>query len=237
MEIILSIAIPYVALISVLYLVHEREKYYKNNYVEKQKEEPLPKLMTQEEINEIDDTINLDQFMKTVYKIYKDYEQAKQHFDYDKLELLLGHDLKMIQLEKLHEYERLNRQIIYKNFSACGGGIYHIYKYGPIEKIDILLNVRRTAYLINRSSKFCIEGDRDTIKRVTYHITLERTMNGYPSNCPSCGASLDIDDNSKCTYCGSFISNTLGDYKMIFKEELRIADDPRMHYDLDATDM
>ena len=66
MEIILSIAIPYVALISVLYLVHEREKYYKNNYVEKQKEEPLPKLMTQEEINEIDDTINLDQFIRKI---------------------------------------------------------------------------------------------------------------------------------------------------------------------------
>lgn len=225
MPAVISMIVIMVLYFGVIYLgvILEKARTIRKNAKDdfRKVEEPLPYIMTQEEVSAIDDSIEIDKFMKDVFRIYKEYEEAKQHFEYDKLELLLGHDLKVLSIEKIQELEKNNQQVMYKNITSCGGGITHIYKYGPIEKIDVLLNVNRICYFINRKNKNLIAGDREQSYRVTYRLTFEKTMNGYPSNCPSCGASLNINEEAKCVFCGSFISNTYGDYKLIFKETIR----------------
>lgn len=181
--------------------------------------EPLPHLMTQEEVNQIDDSIRLDKFMKDVYNIYKEYEESKQYRDYDKMQLLLGHDLKILTIEKTQELEVKDLRVIYQGITCRGGGISHIYKYGPVEKIDVILNVNRVCYTVNKHNVI-VDGD-EIPEAITYRLTFEKTKNGYPSNCPQCGASLEMNDECKCVFCDSFISNTYGDYKLIFKETLR----------------
>lgn len=216
-------------LIVILYILFPPFAIKYNNYRKKRileqygrdNVEPLPHLYTQEEVNEIDDSINIEKFMKDVYHIYKEYEESKQYRDYDKMQLLLGHDLKVLTIEKTQQLERLDQRVIYKGITCRGGGICHIYKYGPVEKIDVILNINRVCYTVNKHNTI-IDGDENP-EEITYRLTFEKTKNGYPSNCPQCGASLEMNDECKCVFCDSFISNTYGDYKLIFKETLRRA--------------
>ena len=182
----------------------------------------LPILMTEKEIKKIDSKLDVDKFMKDVYKIFCDYENAIQNYDYDVLESILGHDLKVLKIEQVQELEEKGIQKITKNIVNLGGGIYHIYKYGPIEKIDVLLIVHRTTYFVDKKSKNVISGCENCTERVSYHLTFESTLNGVPSNCPNCGGEIDSDEKSKCKFCNTIIKNTYGDFNMIFKETLRI---------------
>ena len=179
------------------------------------------KLMTQEEINQIDPSISAVELMPKVFDLFVDVQKAWTNFDYDKLRSLLGDELFNNYKMQLETLELEMGKNIMDNFTFIDGGILSITKNELTEEVRVKLHIQMTDYVINTATNEVKHGDPNKVMDNNYVITLERSIREEIHNCPNCGGELKDNASQKCPYCDAILVKGSKDFVMVKKENVR----------------
>ena len=91
---------------------------------------------------------------------------------------------------------------------------------GNQDHIIVEVRTRITDFTLDDKTGKLISGDQKASKFMTYEYDLARAKgiitqadgNVKRTNCPSCGAPLDINASARCEYCGSVITSDAFDW-------------------------
>ena len=100
--------------------------------------------------------------------------------------------------------------------------LFEFIQDGSRDVLTILLNSKMIDYIVNENTGKIVKGSNTNLKTNTYKLTFVRTSGvktkvGTTSvnvtNCPNCGAPVEITSAGKCSYCGSII--TTGNFNWV----------------------
>ena len=191
--------------------------HYKNNALNQRNKENNNEL-TDDEINKIDSTINKQKLYHQCFKLYKDIQIAWMNFDYDSLKKYTTDELYHMYESQLKVLDAKHQQNIMSDIEFVSAKIINITIDNGVEKVKLYLNTITRDYVIN-DKKEVIRGNDKIRNSMEYIITLNRNIEKQNiTNCPSCGAKIDIVAGGKCPYCDSVIVNNNNEFVMSKKE-------------------
>ncbi len=126
--------------------------------------------------------------------------------------------------EKCRKYKDNKELQCYDELNV--GDIHIIDRYDDVDynyiEVDILS--RYMDYVIDSETLKYKRGINDHRVSINHHLLFRKkkssSMRGELVKCPNCGASLDINYNGKCTYCGTVTSVEKFDYVLISIDNL-----------------
>ena len=178
-------------------------------------------IMTQDRVDKIDPSINIEKTLKEVFDLFTKVQDAWSEFKYDELRKYLSDELfnnYKMQLETLELEDGKNVMGDYKYIS---GGIISIDKKKDLEELRVKLHVEMKDYVINTKTNKVTHGEKNGIMDNTYIITLERSLNNEITNCPDCGAEIKDQASQKCEYCDAILVKGPGKFVMVKKETIK----------------
>lgn len=115
---------------------------------------------------------------------------------------------------KIQFYDELNiSNATIKNFEIVDDKIV-IYVSVIIKYLD---------YIMSDDDKLISGNNRDRVTK-EYVLKFEKLIDheelGIARKCPGCGANMDINNNGKCEYCGTFFDLYKKDYILVSYEQI-----------------
>ena len=120
----------------------------------------IPNDKTQDEVNEVDPSININELVQYTYNLFVDVQKAWTDFDYDKLRELLSDELFNNYKMQLDTLSLENGKNIMDNFEFVNGSIVAIAKTDLTERVSIKLHVRMKDYVINTITNKVTHGNK-----------------------------------------------------------------------------
>jgi hypothetical protein len=179
------------------------------------------RLMTQDEVNAIDSSINIDEFMKQSFDLFVKIQEAWENFKYDELRDLLSDELFNNYKMQLETLELESGKNIMDDYTYVDGGIISINKTDLTEEVKIKLHVRMKDYVIDTTDNSVRHGDPAKIMDNNYIITLERSIRSEITNCPNCGGELKDTASQVCPYCDAVLVKGSKEFVMVKKENVK----------------
>lgn len=174
--------------------------------------------LSDEEINKIDSTINKEELYKKCFGLYNDIQIAWMNFDYDNLKKYTTDELFHMYESQLKVLSAKHQKNIMSDIEFVSAKIIDINIDNGVEKVKLYLNTITRDYVVNEQNQV-VRGNDKIKNNMEYIITLNRnTSKESISNCPSCGAKIDIITGGKCPYCDSIIVNNNNEFVMSKKE-------------------
>lgn len=110
---------------------------------------------------------------------------------------------------KVEEDKANNRIQLYDELNVFNVSILEIKEFDDCFTIDVNLTSRALEYYINRETRQYMSGNNQSRVEKPNHIVFRKKKDAKRFNgvqkCPSCGASMDINENGKCKFCGMII--------------------------------
>ena len=178
------------------------------------------KKLTQEEINNIDSSINVEEIKKNTFDLYKNVQIAWMEFDYDKLREYLSDELYNNYKMQLETLKLKNGKNIMENITFHSADITDIRKTENLETITVMLTISMKDYVVDKNNAV-IRGNKFATTTITYLITLERSLQKEVTTCPNCGANLENNASTTCPYCDSVIVKNTSKFIMTKKENIK----------------
>lgn len=177
-----------------------------NNYID----------IDQSKINEIDPNINIEEFKKKAFNIYKDIQEAWMNFDTDKIRELTTDEIYNMYSSQLETLKLKNQKNIMKNIEYVDAKIIDITSVNGVITINVYLRVKVLDYVKNVKTNKTVRGRDNARLDIEYNLTFikSETDNKKIENCPNCGAPVDIVSSATCPYCDSKLVKTASDYVM-----------------------
>lgn len=145
-------------------------------------------------------------YIMLLHAISKENISMVDHFLDDKL---TDKYKKIIENNKKNNVKQVFRQLNITNLKI----VEENDKFVTLEGIT-----RYIGYKVNRQNNKYVSGDNLT--RITKTIILKFRKNDinnkYVFNCPYCGAGLNINDSSICSYCGMAVDERFSPYVLCF---------------------
>ena len=168
------------------------------------------------ELLKIDPTFNEGMFITKVNNIFvmlhtsimTDNLERVKHFLSDEVYLKYEDILKDLNARNVRQmYDELNvKETHIKNIEINDDCV--------IIKVDI--TSRYMDYLVNKDSGKFISGYNDHRIEKINHLELTKKRNtsnyGMAKKCPGCGANIDVNNNGKCSYCGTIFNTEKYDW-------------------------
>ena len=112
-----------------------------------------------------------------------------------------------------------NEQNIMNSFEFQGGYIDSFIGSNNYYKFDVVLKVKCKDYLIDKSTKQVLRGNKNKINYYIYKLTFIKSL-GRPNNCPNCGSEIPSGGGVYCPSCGSKVIVNNGNMVMTDKKML-----------------
>lgn len=195
--------------------------YIKNNKeLKKIMEKEKCKKLSNKEIKNIDENLDVNKFNEMSFQMYKTIQSAWMNFDLATIRNLVSDEIYNMYSMQLETLKVKNQQNIMNKISCIKSYISEILIENNIETVKSILKVTCYDYIINNNGKV-IRGNKYKKNIYTYKITFERNLyNKNITNCPNCGKKININSSGKCNYCNSTIINKENNWIMTKKEML-----------------
>ena len=160
-----------------------------------------------DELVELDSSFNQGMFITKVNNIFVMLHTAIMMDDLNRVRHFINDDLEKHYEEVLKKLNDKNARQMYDELNVKTTEVKDIIIEGEkaIIKVDIVS--RYMDYLIDKNTGEFISGNRDRRVEKINHLTFEKNIsahyNGIVRKCSSCGASIDVNANGRCPYCGN----------------------------------
>ena len=179
------------------------------------------KLLTQEEVDQIDPSIKIDELMPQVFDLFVNVQKAWTDFKYDDLRNYLSDELFNNYKMQLETLELEMGKNIMDDFKYIDGGVVSVKKNDLTEEVIVKLHISMHDYVINTTDNSVKHGDPNKTMDINYMITLERSIREEIHNCPNCGGELKDKASQKCPYCDAVLVKGSKDFIMTKKTNMQ----------------
>lgn len=180
----------------------------------------LPQRLSDDQIHQVDPSLNIEEFKAKVYMIYLDIQYAWMNFNYDRLRELTTDELYNMYSMQLDTLSIKGEKNVMKDFIVTDSYISNIYIQNNIETVEFILKVAFYDYVVN-SNNVIVRGTDEQKLELTYKLTLVKVVGPNDNNyCPNCGAKLEDKASTVCPYCNSVIVSDNYTWVMSKKESL-----------------
>ena len=173
-------------------------------------------------IKSVDQDFSREEFLSWARDVFVKLQYAWSDRDLDIIRCFETPQLFEHHREQIQNY--INNKQINKleKVSINWTKLFEFNQDGSRDVLTILLNSKMIDYIINENNGKIIKGSNTEFKTNTYKLTFVRTSGvktkvGTTSvnvtNCPNCGAPVEITSAGKCSYCGSVI--TTGNFNWV----------------------
>ena len=160
-------------------------------------------------------------FVLHAFAIYQKIQIAWMHFDYETIKKYTTNELYNMYVSQLNTLKLRNQKNIMKKIKFYGGRIIDYKKeQGEFETITMQLQVTCKDYLIDQATKKVVRGSKSATMHYTYELTFIRRKETEMKRCPNCGAPVEGNMTSQCSYCNSVIVHKKFDWVLSKKEML-----------------
>ena len=176
------------------------------------------------ELLEIDSAFNENMFISKVNNIFVMLHSAIMMDDMNRVRHFISTELENKYDNILNDLNSKNLRQMYDELNVKSTNIESVNITNDKIIINVLLVVRYMDYLVNKDTLEYVSGINDRRIEKRYHLVLEKTIgNNYNSiirKCPSCGASIDINNSGECKYCHSIFNTEKYDYVLTSINEI-----------------
>ena len=176
--------------------------------------------MKEEEIKEIDSSLDKKEVIDYTYKLFVDVQESWMNFDYDRLRELLSDELFNSYKMQLETLSLQNGKNVMKDFEFVDGEIIKVKIEYDMEEVIVKLHIRMKDYVINTTNNKVTHGNENYTMDITYLITLERSTDEKENSCINCGAPITDAASQVCPFCDSVIVRGSKDFVMAKKENI-----------------
>ncbi len=175
-----------------------------------------------EEIAKYDKDFSEGTFLTKVDHIFIMILDAIMENDMSNVKHFLNEDIYLKYEELIKEYSSKGYTRIFDEMNVKST---HISGYNVNEEninVDIILTSRYMDYFLDSNGEY-VSGENTKRIEKNHYITFTKKINAEKYNeirrCPGCGASIDINNNGRCKYCGTTFNAKDYDY-IITKMEI-----------------
>ena len=177
--------------------------------------------LSEDYIHSVDPALDIAEFKREVFRIYKDVQIAWMNFDYEALRNLVTDEMYNMYKSQLETLKLKGQKNVMSDFSLIDVKITNITKENGLININAYLNIRMKDYVINESTKEVVRGTDKRFMNIAYNITFIKKEEAKTiENCPNCGAHIDVVSSTKCPYCDTTIVVDSNKYVMSKKTSL-----------------
>ena len=170
-----------------------------------------------ENLKKIDPSFNEGMFITKVNNIFVMLLSAIMMDDLDRVRHYLSDELEEKYDLLLKDLNEKNVRQMYDELNVKNTFIKNIEINDNYVIIDVDIVSRYMDYLVDKASNTFISGINDHRIEKINHLKLMKSLNSkefsISRKCNGCGASIDINNNGKCSYCGTIFK--LEDYDWI----------------------
>ena len=188
--------------------------------LDKKQKAYLENPMTEEEIKEIDSSLDKKEVIDYTYKLFVDVQESWMNFNYDRLRELLSDELFNNYKMQLETLSLQNGKNVMKDFKFVDGEIIKVKIEYNMEEVIVKLHIRMKDYVINTTNNKVTHGNENYTMDITYLITLERSTDEKENSCINCGAPITDAASQVCPFCDSVIVRGSKDFVMAKKENI-----------------
>lgn len=160
------------------------------------------------------------QFKAKVDNIFIQLYTAVMKQDLQKVKHFLSDEVYEKYNEKIKLLQNSNQIQIYDELNVSNTNIIDILEDDEKFEIEVSLLTKYLDYLITKDTRKYISGDRNNRVEKRVRLKFSKIKNakqlGIARKCPGCGATMDINKNGVCEYCGSVF--ILKEYDWILEE-------------------
>lgn len=177
--------------------------------------------MSIDNILKVDPNLNVEEFKKTAFNIYKEIQDAWMNFDYEKLRKYTTDEIYNMYTMQLDTLKVKGQKNVMRDFILVDSYVSNVYIQNNIETIDFVLTTNFYDYVVDTNNKIVRGSDKFKLE-ITYHLTFIRTLSAGGDNnyCPSCGAKIEDKASVQCPYCNSVIVSSNYDWVMSKKKSV-----------------
>ena len=185
-------------------------------------EPKISEVQVESKIRAIDPDFSREEFLTWAKDVFVKLQYAWSDRDLDILRCFETPQLFEHHSGQIQRYIK-NRQVNkLEKVSINWAKLFEFKQDGSREVLSALLNTKMIDYIVNEQTGKIIKGSDTSFEVNTYKLTFVRTAGvktvpGTTSvnttNCPNCGAPVQITSSGKCSYCGSVI--TTGNFNWV----------------------
>lgn len=146
-------------------------------------------------------------FRAKVDNIFIQLYTAVMKQDLTKIKHFLSQEVINLYTDKIENLKNKNQIQIYEELNVSDTDIKNINEFEDRFEIEVSLLTKYYDYLIDKTTKKYISGNRDyrKEKRVTLYFSKIKNAKslGQARVCDGCGANMDLNKNGVCEYCGT----------------------------------
>ena len=167
-----------------------------------------------------DSTFSVESFLSKVNNIYVMLCTSMMTNNLKRVDHFIGDNLYNRLQSELEELNDNNLIHMYDELNVKNSYIDKVEILDDKYIIDVVLTSRYLSYYIDKTTKDYVKGDREyRLEKANYlRFTKKRiTKNlGIVQKCPTCGASMDLNNTGICPFCKKVFSQE--DYDWILEE-------------------
>lgn len=157
-------------------------------------------------INE-DKNFSEAKFKAKVDNIFIQLYAAVMKQDLQKVKHFLSNDVYEKYNQKIINLQSKNQLQIYDELNVSDTNIVNISEYSDRFEIEVSLLTKYLDYLIDKTSKKFISGNRNVRTEKRVRLIFSEIKNakalGVARSCNACGANMDLNRSGVCEYCGT----------------------------------
>lgn len=173
-----------------------------------------------DELKANDPAFSEERFLEDVANLYVRLQNAWSERDLASVQTRISSELYAKSQAQLDAMKQKGLTNHIENISVLGTNVLGCSVGEKEESITVKLMTRITDYTVNDATGEVVGGARDKQAFMTYHWTLVRTAGVKTgeagsmdkSNCPNCGAPVDLNQHAVCPYCGSVLESGKHDW-------------------------
>ncbi len=191
-----------ISIITLIILLTESNKNNNSNQLSN-----IPSRLSQEDIHKYLPNLNIEEFNNIVFNIYKDIQEAWMSFNLDTIRNLVSNEIYNMYSMQLNTLKIKGQKNMMENIKYINNYISNISTENNITTIQTVLTVTCNDYVIDSNNKV-VRGNKNRTMTYTYILTFTKYNNDQNiTNCPNCGAKININSSGQCEYCNSNIIN------------------------------
>lgn len=176
-----------------------------------------------ESYSSVDPDFSEEELKEWISNSYVRLQQAWQNKDLTPVQTLLSDAYYSQMTSQLENYKRLHRTNMIDRIAVFGVTLLGWREESGCDIINANIRAKICDYVVDDKTGNVVSGDPSKEKYMEYEWTLSRTSgqksekndNTTASNCPNCGAPIDLNKSATCPYCNSVIKSAKHDWVIV----------------------
>ena len=172
------------------------------------------------QLKAIDPGFSKEDFLENVSNTYMKMQDAWESKNWEPMRALMTESIFNQYQRQVNEYVKNGMTNHVDRIAVLSSEIASFRQDEVNDILTVTLHTRIVDYVTRDSDGTVVSGDPNREKFMTYEWTLIRTKGMQTSasagvnqtNCPNCGAPLEVNRSGQCEYCGSVIKDDSYDW-------------------------